>query len=100
MDTRLKTGTLSFAKGMEPEMAVCNTCEHLLKRQAGLSIHQQKVHPVNFQTEHKVLPKSKARWPPEEVRRMAESFESSLLLSTVKPTAINSHLVEKFQTVR
>src|SRR6218665_3922085 len=81
--------------GGVPEMVVCNTCERLFKGQAGLTLHCRRAHPVDFHNEHQVLPRVKARWAPEEVRRMAE-FESSLLLSGVKPIAINSQLVEKF----
>src|SRR6218665_2489428 len=76
-------------------MVFCNTCERLFKGQAGLTLHCRRAYPVDFHNEHQVLPRVKARWAPEEVRRMAE-FESSLLLSGVKPIAINSQLVEKF----
>src|SRR6218665_2556127 len=65
-------------------MVVCNTCERLFKGQAGLTLHCRRAHPVDFHNEHQVLPRVKARWAPEEVRRMAE-FDSSLLLSGVKP---------------
>src|SRR6218665_4185131 len=68
-------------------MVFCNTCERLFKGQAGLTLHCRRAYPVDFHNEHQVLPRVKARWAPEEVRRMAE-FESSLLLSGVKPIAI------------
>lgn len=89
---------VSFAKGAAgaaPELVICVTCERSFKGAIGLGVHRRKAHPLDFHADHQVLPRVKARWAPEEMRRMA-ALESSLLLSGAKPNDINSLLVEKF----
>ena len=71
-------------------------CKRSFKGQRGLSGHQRKAHPFEYHELHQVSPRVKARWAPEESRRVAEQ-EATLILSGVKPGAgVIRCLVEKF----
>src|SRR6218665_1260372 len=82
--------------GAASEMVVCVMCKRSFKGQRSLSGHQRKAHPFEYHELHQVSPRVKARWAPEESRRVAEQ-EATLILSGVKPGAgVIRCLVEKF----
>src|SRR6218665_3915730 len=82
--------------GAASEMVVCVMCKRSFKGQRSFSGHQRKAHPFECHELHQVSPRVKARWAPEESRRVAEQ-EATLILSGVKPGAGGiRRLVEMF----
>src|ERR1043165_5154216 len=98
--TSVTAEAVSFANGVAgsaSELVICVTCERLLKGKIGLSQHRRKAHASDYHAEHQVLPTAKARWAPEETRRMA-ALESSLLLSGQNLAKLIVFCLRNFQT--
>ena len=92
---KFKKARVNGGSNYDSGMVVCEMCTRSFVGQRGLSIHQRKAHPPEYHAQHQVLPRVKARWIPEESRRMAER-EAGLVLSGVKPGGINKLLYEMF----